>query len=72
MKNINWDSFIFENMSLHTLANAYIDCFKDSALCVARTYEEEILSYEIMRYITKRNDVELFSKLISKYVNIRF
>lgn len=57
----------FSSMSLHTLANLYLDCF-DNFLMDKVAVGCEDLRDAILRYITTyRNDLVPFAQLVEKY-----
>jgi hypothetical protein len=71
MKEISQTEIKFENMSLHTLANLYLDCIKDYSTMAF--YENELsVARNILIYVNVRQDGEIFSAIVKKYADIRF
>lgn len=61
----------FSNMSLHTLAMLYLDCFKNYGSREFYSDNEHTLSCNIFTYVQSRGDEQLFFDLVNKYADIR-
>lgn len=72
MKTVNAEKKIsFENMSLHTLANLYLDCFKNYGSRLFYSDQDHILANNIFIYIQSRGDEQLFFQFVNKYADMR-
>jgi hypothetical protein len=60
----------FSNMSLHTLANLYIDCFSDWKNRLVYANEQKTFQ-SILVYVAERSDESLFGSLVDLYAKVR-